>query len=131
MFAPAFSAPCFFLADALPPLTKADWGEALSYGLVFLAIAAIAAVFLKNVRRDPPIEKEIDERIYRATSALEKRIDAKLNDLKQQNDRQVDAAAHLQASVEKGFHDLERSIGRIEGQCLNCAREKEKREARP
>jgi|GEM_PF-5154356 len=129
MFAPAFSAQPFF-ADALPPLTKAEWGDALIVGLVLLAVAAVVAIFIKNIRRDPPIEREMEQKISAAVIMLERRIDEKLNDLKKQVERQADSAAHLQASLEKGFHDIERSIGRIEGQCLNCAREKALREGR-
>jgi len=129
MFAPAFSA-LYFFADALPPLTKAEWGDSLIVGLVLLAVAAVVAIFIKNIRRDPPIEREMDQKISAAVIMLEHRIDDKLNDLKKQVERQADSAAHLQTSLEKGFNDLERSIGRIEGQCLNCAREKANREAR-
>ena len=75
---------------------------------------------MKNIRRDPPIEKEMDDRIVKATNALEHRIDDKLNDLKNQIQRQSDSTVRLQGTLEKGFHDLERSIGRLEGKCETC-----------
>jgi len=113
MFAPAFFVS--FLADALPPLTKAEWGDSLIVGLVLLAVAAVVAIFIKNIRRDPPIEREMEQKISAAVVMLERRIDDKLNGLWKQLERQADSQATLQSSIEKGFHDLERSIGRIEG----------------
>ena len=118
MLAPAFFDS--FLADALPPLTKAEWGDSLIVGLVLLAVAAVVAIFIKNIRRDPPIEQEIDQKIAIATTNLELRINDKLNDLKRQIEKQVDSTAQLQRTLEAGFRDVQRSIGRVEGKCLNC-----------
>ncbi len=111
-----------FLATDLPPLSKEEWQGALFTALVLGAIATMFSIFWRNTRREPSLEKEIDQKIALSSSDLERRIDGKLDDLKtQMRDlksqirERDDSIDKIKSSLEKGFSDLNRSIGRIEG----------------
>lgn len=104
-----------FLADIIPAATPEEWGISSKVIIVALMMLYLGANIWSNLRRKPSIETEVDQKIAQATSSLEKRIETKLADLKDQLQKQGDRTDRIQVSIESGFRDIQRSIGRLEG----------------
>jgi len=113
----------FFLADIIPAATPEEWGISLKAIFVAGMIVYLGASTWANLRRKPSIETEVDQKITHATSALERRIETKLSDLKEQIQKHSDRQDRLQTSIETGFRDIQRSIGRLEGKIESNASE--------
>jgi len=98
-----------------PPLSTDEWYHGLAAILIILVILVAVSTIYKNLRPEPSLEKQTDSKISAATDALERRIDRKLDDLKEQIKEQDTAIAVLQRTTETGFKDLNRALGKLEG----------------
>ena len=105
----------FFLADALPPISTDEWSHGLFAILIALALLYTGSTVWRNLRPEPSLEKQIDQKITAATAALEKRIDWKLDNLQRQFQESHVTAVTFRSSLTKSLEDLQRAIGRIEG----------------
>lgn len=116
---------------------------ALAVFFVFTILISVGGLIVGvlALRRTPPIEREIDDRIAKKTEEIEKRIELDIEKLREEvirlnQERRVTMAnlfqkledtrreskddyAALQKSVGKSFEDLNFTIGRLEGQLAN------------
>lgn len=116
------------------------WLVAVAVVATFVALIALLGAWAL-IRRQPPIEREIDNRIALALEQVEKRWLLRHTDLHEEmlrlnNERRVTMAGLFQRledyrretkedigqigqSLQKSFQDLNFSMGRIEGQIAN------------
>ena len=115
---PAISFLLAQISSEVPMTPREGWIVAVAVicvcGIGLAVLATWAAC-----RRNPPIEREIDDRINDKFTELEDRVEKKLDDLKKDFEarKAQDQAQYLmlQTSVQSGFTDLHRALGRIEG----------------
>jgi hypothetical protein len=112
-FPPSAFASC--LLAQTPPLSTDEWSHGLFAILILLIILVAVSTIWKNFRPEPSLEKQIEEKINKATTALETRIEKKLDDLKLQIGGREKDIHELRASMEKAVADLNRAIGFLEG----------------
>ena len=103
-----------FLAQT-PPLSTGEWSQALFAILILIILLVAVSTIWKNLRSEPSLDKQIDQKIATVTSALEKRIDWKLDNLQRQFQESQGIAASFRSSLTKSLEDLQRAMGRIEG----------------
>lgn len=100
-----------FLASELPPMSETEWMHGVWALLILLVLLVAGTTVWKNLKPDP----SVDEKIQASALALERRIDGKLEDLKQQVKKADEATSRIQGSLEAGFRDVQRALGRLEG----------------
>ena len=113
------------------------WLVAVAVVSTFVALIALLGAWAL-IRRQPPIEREIDNRICEALKPVEERWDRRYTDLHEEmirldkdhhgmmqslfqklDDTRKEAKddyGQLSQSIQKSFQDLSFSIGRLEGQ---------------
>ena len=103
-----------FLAQT-PPLSTGEWSQGLFAILILILILVAVSTIWKNLRSEPSMEKQVDAKISTASSALETRIEKKLDELKIQIGGRETDIRELRNSMSKAIEDLNRAIGRLEG----------------
>lgn len=113
------------------------WLVAMAVGATFIALIALVSAWAL-IRRHPPIEREIDNRIGDALMPVEKRWEERHRELHMEmlrldKDNRITVAGifqklddtrkeakddygQLAQSINKSFQDLNLNIGRLEGQ---------------